>query len=221
MKLFELLVKNLQWLIILNAAWGYYGRLEEHNAGVEAVRAQIPPLEDQITKLNKKLEEAKIFLANLEVSKKRVQEVAGQIEQVQKQLPNQLNDTEILDFFTTEAANLNLKPSLSPGTEELRDFYFAKRYNMKVSGTYLQFMIYFERIGNSERLINIHSLKLSQLSEKQKGRFQMLTMDATLESFRYNPAYKEDTGIEKIESEFKEKPTKKKKKKRGGGGDDD
>lgn len=217
MKILELLVKNLQWLIILNAAWGYYGRLEEHNAAVENVRSQIPPLEEQITNLNKKLDQAKIFLANLEVSKKRVQEVAGQIEQVQKQLPNQLNDTEILDFFTTEAQNLNLKVSLSPGSEDLRDFYFAKKYNIKVTGTYLQFMIYFERIGNSERLINIQSLKLNQLTEKQKGRFQILTLDGVLESFRYNPAYREDTGIEKIENEFKAAPAagRKKRKRKG------
>lgn len=217
MKLFELLVKNIQWLIILNAAWSYYGRLEEHNANLESIRSQVPPLEEQIVKLNKKLEEAKIFLANLEVSKKRVQEVAGQIEQVQKQLPNQLNDTEILDFFTTEATTLNLKPLLSPGVEESRDFYFAKKYSMKVTGTYLQFMIYFERIGNSERLINIQSMNLAQQSEKQKGRFQMLTMDATLESFRYNPGYKEDTGIEKIESEFKDKPAEPRKRRKRGG----
>lgn len=216
MKILELLVKNIHWLIILNTAWGYYTRLEEHNGNLDNIRSTIPPLEEQITKLNKKLDEAKIFLANLEVSKKRVQEVAGQIEQVQKQLPNQLNDTEILDFFTTEATNLNLKPSLSPGSEDVRDFYFVKKYNMKVSGTYLQFMIYFERIGNSERLINIHSLKLSHLSEKQKGRFQMLTLDATLESFRYNPAYKEDTGIEKIENSFKEEAPKKRRRKKGG-----
>ena len=203
MKILEVFVKNIQWLIILNTAWGFYTRLDEHNTMVNGILEQKAPLEEKIAGLNKKLEEAKIFMANLEVSKKRVQEVAGQIEQVQRQLPNQINDTEILDFFSTEAKLLNINASFNPGAEESRDFYIAKKYNLSARGTYLQFMIYFERISNSERLINIQSLNVTPVAEKQKGRFQMLNLTANFESFRYNSSYREDTGIERIEEQFK------------------
>jgi Tfp pilus assembly protein PilO len=81
-------------------------------------------------------------------------------------------------------------------------------------------MIYFERISNSERLINIQSLSLTPVSEKQKGRFQMLTLSANFESFRYNSAYREDTGIERIEEQFKSAaPAPGRKRKRRGGGE--
>jgi Tfp pilus assembly protein PilO len=220
MKLFELIVKNFHWLIILNTAYGYWTRLEEHNAALLQIQEQKPPLEDKIKALNKKIEEAKIFKANLEVSKKRVQEVAGQIETVQRQLPNQINDTEILEFFSSEAKQLNINAGFNPGMEETRDFYIAKKYNIDGKGTYLQFLIYFERIANSERLINVQTVKFSTLQEKQKGRFQMLSMNAVLEGFRYNSSYREDTGIEKIEEQFKEGGEtggrKKKRKKKGG-----
>jgi Tfp pilus assembly protein PilO len=221
MKIIELLIKNFHWLIILNTAYGYWTRLEEHNTAVAQVLEQKPPLEDKIKSLNKKIEEAKIFKANLEVSKKRVQEVAAQIETVQRQLPNQINDTEILEFFSSEAKQLNINAGFNPGMEETRDFYIAKKYNIDGKGTYLQFLIYFERIANSERLINVQSVKFSTLQEKQKGRFQMLTMNAVLEGFRYNSSYREDTGIEKIEEQFKEggepgSGKKKRRKKRGG-----
>jgi Tfp pilus assembly protein PilO len=217
-KIFELIIKNLQWLIILNTGYGYYTRLEEHNLQVEQILQEKPAIEEQITKLKKKVDEAKIFLANLEVSKKRVQEVAGQIEQVQRQLPNTIDDTAILDFFSTEAQQLNIQLNLTPGVEESRDFYIAKKYNIKGTGTYLQYMIFMERIASSERLINVQSIKLISQNEKQKGRFQMLGIDATLESFKYNSAYKEDTGISKIEEEFKAKdaPSGRRKRKKGG-----
>jgi hypothetical protein len=85
----------------------------------------------------------------------------------------------------------------------------------------LQFLIYFERIANSERLINVQAVKFSTLQEKQKGRFQMLNMSAVLEGFRYNSSYREDTGIDKIEEQFKEGGEtgggKKRRRKRGGG----
>lgn len=220
MKFLELIIKNFHWLIILNTAYGYWTRLEEHNVALLQIQEQKPPLEDKIKALNKKIEEAKIFKANLEVSKNRVKEVVAQIDTVQRQLPNQINDTEILEFFSSEAKQLNINAGFNPGMEETRDFYIAKKYNIDGKGTYLQFLIYFERIANSERLINVQSVKFSTLQEKQKGRFQMLSMNAVLEGFRYNSAYKEDTGIEKIEEQFKEGGEtggrKKKKKKKGG-----
>lgn len=217
MKILELFVKNIHWLIILNTGYGYYTRLEEHNIQIEQILSEKPTIEEQISKLKKKVDEAKIFLANLEVSKKRVQEVASQIEQVQRQLPNTIDDTAILDFFSTEAQNLNIQVNLMPGAEEPRDFYIAKKYSIRGNGTYLQFMIFMERIASSERLINVQNVRLTPQTEKQKGRFQMLALDATLESFKYNSAYKEDTGISKIEEEFKPKEGGgRKKRKRGG-----
>lgn len=216
MKLVELFIRNLQWLIILNAGLTYYNELDEHEKQVENILAAKPSIEEQIVKENKKVDEAKIFMANLESSKKRVLEVAGQIEQVQKQLPNQINDTEVLDFFTTESSNLNIKPSVSPGEEKPNDFYFIKRYSFKGVGTYLQFLIYMERINSSDRLINVQSVKISNSGERQKGRFQMLNMEANFEGFRYNQSFKEETGIDKIEQvQAEEKPKKKRKRKSG------
>ncbi|MFZ4713040.1 MAG: type 4a pilus biogenesis protein PilO [Bacteriovoracaceae bacterium] len=220
MKFLEIIVKNFHWLIILNTAWGYWTRLEEHNLALAQVQEQKPGIEEKIKVTNKKNDEAKIFLANLEVSKKRVMEVAAQIEQVQRQLPSSTNDTEILDFFSSEAKQLNINAGLNPASEETRDFYIAKKYNIDAKGTFLQFLIYFERISSSERLINVQSVKITPLSEKQKGRFQMLTMNAVVESFRYNTSYREDTGLEQIEEQFKPAAGAGRKKRKKDAGDE-
>ena len=73
-------------------------------------------------------------------------------------------------------------------------------------------LIFFERLSNRERIFNISKLSVQNSSDKQKGRFQLVNMDAKLEAYMYNKDYQEDTGIGEIESKFKNGKVRKKKK---------
>ena len=66
-------------------------------------------------------------------------------------------------------------------------------------------LIFFEKIGASERLLNIKSVEIRRSEEKQRGRFQLINANVTIEAYRYNKDHKEDRGIDKIESSFKDK----------------
>ncbi len=167
-------------------------------------------IKTKITLNKKKLKELMVFEANLEDSKKRVKEVASKIELVQRQLPSAISDTEVLDFISTESSNINIQDSiLQPKEEELNGFYFAKKYKFEGTGTFLQFVVLFEQIYTTERLFNIDEVTFSQTDELfQKGRFHLINMNTTIESFRYNTDYKESTGIDEIESKYSKSDNK-------------
>lgn len=177
---------------------------EEHQEQMDSLKGQIPVLQIQITKKEKQKNDLKDYYRDIEEAKGRIEKVAIEIEKLQKQLPNTVSDTENLDLISNMASTINIKnPFLTPTEEEEKGFYVTKKYVFKGRGTFLQFLILLEKIGNSERILNIHSLKFSKVSEKQKGRFQLIDGELEIESYRHNPKFKEERGIDEIEKKFK------------------
>lgn len=187
MNMKELFTKKLHWLILVIVLFNLCVDYIQYQEQKQQKLSDKPNLEKRVTVLKEKIEQAKIFQQDLEASKKRVEEVASQIEQVQRQLPNSISDTDILQFFSEQVSELKIRGvSQEALREEARGFYSAKKYRFQAIGTYLQFLIFFERLAQSERLFNVTSLTIKESAEKQKGRFQLVNLDAVIETFRYN-----------------------------------
>ncbi len=194
------IITNLHIFILLYGLYAGYELYIAHDVQVSEVKNQIPEVEAQIVQTKKKLKEIETFVKKAEEYKLRVEEVAKNIENVQKQLPAETNDSTILTFFQTEMATLNIKePSLTPGKETTSTYYISKDYVLKAKGTFLQFLIFFERMGNTSRIYNIKDLKLVNTTGSQKGRFQMISAEATIQAYRYNPSFKVDRGFDKLD----------------------
>jgi Tfp pilus assembly protein PilO len=141
------------------------------------------------------------FVKKTEESKIRVEEVAKNIESAQKQLPADINDNQILSVFNTEINSLNIKdPETVPGGETTSTYFISKEYKIKANGTFLQFMIFFERIGNATRIYNVKSLKLVASDSSHRGRFKLISCESTIEAFRFNPDFKVDRGFESVQT---------------------
>ncbi|MGE3609396.1 MAG: type 4a pilus biogenesis protein PilO [Bacteriovoracaceae bacterium] len=192
------IIVNVHWLIL---AWGLYGLYEhftQHSNQVSSVETQMASLDNEIQLTQRKLQEIQEFVKRADEYKLRVEEVAKNIESIQKQLPSEINDTQIMTYLNHEMNVLNIKdPSLIPQKEITSSYYISKDYNLTAKGTFLQFMVFFERIGNATRIYNIKNLKLVLASANQKGRFQMINGEAVIQAFRYNPDFKVDRGFEK------------------------
>lgn len=197
------LVENLHWMIILYAAWGLFTLYEEKEVELEASAVSIPVIESKIARSKAKLKQIETFKKNLSQSKVRVQEVVKQIEKVQKQLPSDVNDTEVESLIGDIANNLKIKETQpSPDRETNNGFYFAKDYKLTGYGTFIQFLIFFENLEKTERILNVKGVELAYDDDKTKGRFPIVNLTATIESFRYNTQYKERSGVEEIEKKF-------------------
>lgn len=184
------------WFILAYGIYGAYGMYEEHAAQVSEIENRSIAIDTEVTEAQKKVREIQEFVKKSDEYKLRVEEVAKNIETVQRQLPVETNDTQILSFLQGEISALNIKDaSFNPGKEDKSMYFISKEYSLKAKGTFLQFLIFFERIGNADRIYNIKSLKLTTNSTQQKGRFQIVEGEGSIQAFRFNPDFKVDRGF--------------------------
>lgn len=187
---------QLHVLIFLYMLYGIWVAWDEHDMNVTGMTEQIQNIENETLVSQKRLEEIEEFIKKRDEYQLRVEEVAKNIESVQKQLPPTTNDSDIISFINQELNALNIRESnMKPGIESPQTFYISKDYNLTAKGTFLQFLIFFERIGNASRIYNVPELSMRVLTEGKKGRFQLLEGSATIQAYRYNPSFKVDRGF--------------------------
>ncbi len=190
------LIVNAHVFILLYGLYGAWVMYDEHIVQYDEIVSRGSGMDGEIATAEKKVQEIQEFVKKTDEYKVRVEEVAKNIETVQKQLPAETNDTQILTFFQQEINALNIKDAnFNPGKEDKSVYYIAKEYNLKAKGTFLQFLIFFERIGNADRIYNIKNLKLTNVTENQKGRFQIIEGEGVIQAFRFNPDFKVDRGF--------------------------
>lgn len=190
------LITNAHVFILLYGLYGAWVMYDEHVVQLEEIQNRGSGIDAEIEAAKKKVDEIQEFLKKTDEYKVRVEEVAKNIESVQKQLPADTNDTQILSFFQSEINSLNIKDAnFNPGKEEKSTYYISKEYNLRAKGTFLQFLIFFERIGTADRIYNIKNLKLTNADQAQKGRFQIIEGSGVIQAFRFNPDFKVDRGF--------------------------
>lgn len=190
------LIANIHMLVLIYGLYGGWVLYDEHIVQYDEIVARGAGLDEEIAKAQKKVKEIQEFSKKTDEYKVRVEEVAKNIETVQKQLPADINDTQILSFFQNEINSLNIKDAgFKPGKEEKSTYYISKEYSLTGKGTFLQFLIFFERIGNADRIYNIKTLRLVNTSQNQRGRFQIIEGEGLIQAFRFNPDFKVDRGF--------------------------
>lgn len=195
---------NFHWIFFLMAAMNLFDLYEISDEKIENTKMSIEGLESKKIQQDRKLKQITRFKENLSQSKERVLEVVKQIEKVQKQLPTNVNDTEVASKVTAVAEELKFREvGITPMAEVASGFYFTKNYNFQGEGTFLQSIILFENLQKTERILNIKDFEIKQIDEKLRGKFKVLNVAIGIESYRYNNSYKEKSGVEEIENEFK------------------
>lgn len=196
--MFASLLKYLPLFIILYSAYEIHLNWTEHQEILEGKQGAVPALQNRINRLKRDRKEVDTFMKDIESAKQRIEQVALEVETLQKKLPSNISDPENLSLFQGFADDLNVKGvSIIPGGEENNGFYFKKRYELKGSGTFLQFLILMEKISENERLLNIPAIKMyKDKNDRTRGRFQLIKAELSIEAYRYNPDHREDRNIE-------------------------
>tara|TARA_B100000683_G_C12372096_1_gene507620 strand:+ start:256 stop:903 length:648 start_codon:yes stop_codon:yes gene_type:complete len=210
------ILSKLHFFILLWVVYSVFDKYESHSTKITEIQNRIPIIKNKIKRKNKELKDLQRFLKDVEKAKKMIEKVAQENERIQRQFPSRINDSENLGMVSSMVNRLNiLDLKLTPKEEENKGFYFIKRYNLKATGTFLQFLILLEKIGEKkDKLMNIGDLTFKKSNIKNKGRYQLIDVDMNLLVYRYNNNFKEDRGIDKIEKEIKNKKTKRKKPKK-------
>ncbi len=189
------LIKNLHVFIFLYVAFVNFGIYEESTEKIEITKSTIASNESRLQRSKRELAKVDQFNKDLSSSQARVNAVVSEIKKVQKQLPSQINDTEVQGILFGISNDLRMKdPNMKPKQEVLKGFYYSKDFSFSVKTTFLQNLIFFEKLeelAKSDRILNVKYLKVSDDKDSdQRSQFRGLKLTAEVESYRYNDNYK-------------------------------
>ncbi len=215
---------NKAWIfIILYTAFNVYQSYSTKEQRKREIENDIRRLSSKIQKQKRQIKLIKDYQKDIEAKKGEIEEVAIQIENLQKRLPREVSDSDNIKIIKDLSDALKIRDlSIEPEKEIINGFYITKRYKIIAQATYLQFLLLLERIAESQRLLNVNGIKLERRETKRKQRYQPLSVEAVIETYKYNPSHREDRGIQQIEKRLNQEankakvnPKPKAKKKRG------
>lgn len=199
------LLKNLHWFIIAYAGFSLYTMYTEADERLLNIEAQQDVQKAELSKNKKIQNEISNYYKNIEEEKLKIERVASEIEKMQQLLPSEISDSENINLLRKMGDDVNIKEmSVTPEAESDRGFYYARRYKVYAKATFLQFLIMFEKIAENKRILNVSDSSFKKSEQPQRSKFQVIEGEMIIEAYRYNPNFKEDRGIDKIEQDFKD-----------------
>ena len=199
------LIKNLHWFIIAYSFFVLYTMYTEADERLLNVEAQQEVQKAELSKNRKIQNEISNYYKNIEEEKLKIERVASEIEKMQQLLPSEISDSENINLLRKMGDDINIKEmSVTPEAESDRGFYYARRYKVYAKATFLQFLIMFEKIAENKRILNVSDSSFKKSEQPQRSKFQVIEGEMIIEAYRYNPNFKEDRGIDKIEQDFKD-----------------
>lgn len=185
-------MSKIHIFIFLYAAYTAWEMWEEHTVKIQSSNTQVESLRNKVKKLKRDKVQLKSFLEDIDKAKERIKVVEEEVIKLQRKLPSKIVDTENLSLIKSIGNSINIKNIfLAPGPEDNRGFYIAKKYDLTATGTYLQFLLLFEKLSTTEQLFNVVSIELNKSDVKRRGRYQLINAKLSIESYRYNPDYQE------------------------------
>jgi Tfp pilus assembly protein PilO len=186
------LLKNLHIIIIAYGVLTAYTAFEDFTLKQEQLERKIPPINSKISKEKKKIKDLENFRNSITEYQDQIGAIKGQIDELRKKLPSDDERTIVLEELKAEASSLNLKEiTFKPKYKDEKGVYFANGIEVLGIGTYLQFLIFFERMASSNRIINVKEFAITEPDKKlNRGRFYLVNSRIIIETFEYNENYK-------------------------------
>lgn len=148
----------------------------------------------EIATLQQKLNQAIVRAKALKKFEAEYAEVDAQFQEALKLLPNTKEIPSLLKSITQLGTDSQLEFLLfSPQRERPQDFFMEIPVSIEVSGTYHNVAIFFDKVGQMERIVNILNVSMSP----QKDRSTTLTTKCDAVTYRF-----------KGETDAKPQPTK-------------
>lgn len=132
-------------------------------------RGQAKELDDRnavLTKKQQELNEQRVVLNDLPRFRKETEEMKAKRQVALKQLPNKKEIDKLLKDISYHAVQSGLEVLLfKPQREIKKNFYAEIPVDIKLSGTYHDQAIFFEKIANLQRIVNISDIVMDKPKE--------------------------------------------------------
>jgi len=161
-------------IVILAVAFWYFV--------YEPYSTEIAQTEGKIANLQQEINKAKARASNLKRFEVEYAEVDAQFQEALKLLPNTKEIPSLLKSITQLGTDSQLEFLLfSPQRERAQDFFMEIPVSIEVSGTYHNVAIFFDKVGQMERIVNILNVSMTP----QKDRSTILTTRCDAVTYRF------------------------------------
>jgi len=162
-------------IVILAVAFWYFV--------YEPYSTEIAQTEGKIANLQQEINKAKARASNLKRFEVEYAEVDAQFQEALKLLPNTKEIPSLLKSITQLGTDSQLEFLLfSPQRERVQDFFMEIPVSIEVSGTYHNVAIFFDKVGQMERIVNI--LNVSMTPQKERSTILTARFDAVTYRFK-------------------------------------
>ena len=144
---------------------------------------EIAQTREEIAKLQQKLNQAIVRAKALKKFEAEYAEVDAQFQEALKLLPNTKEIPSLLKSITQLGTDSHLEFLLfSPQRERPQDFFMEIPVSIEVSGTYHNVAVFFDKVGQMERIVNI--LNVSMTPQKERSTTLTTRCDAVTYRFK-------------------------------------
>jgi type IV pilus assembly protein PilO len=161
-------------IVILVGAFVYFAYLPKHK--------QIGMLDNTYKNLSAKLEKAKRNAKQLNAYRTKMKAAEAQFQIVMRALPEKEEIPALLDGISMAARDAGLDIiQFQPKPEAAKEFYAEVPLSIHVLGNYHNVAIFFEKISNLPRIVNVNAIKI--VPEKKESTKLQATCEAVTYKF--------------------------------------
>jgi type IV pilus assembly protein PilO len=130
----------------------------------------IKALEQQLAKVQQELAVAKKNASELNDWRNKMKQKEARYKTVMRELPEKEEIPTLLAGISQAGRDAGLEFLLfQPKTESVKGFYAEIPVDINVSGTYHQVAVFFDKVANLPRIVNIRDVKMMPASQKDSG----------------------------------------------------
>lgn len=131
---------------------------------------EIKRLEQQLARVQQELAVAKKNASELNDWRNKMKQKEAQYKTVMRELPEKEEIPSLLAGISQAGKDAGLEFLLfQPKSESLQGFYAEIPVDINVSGTYHQVAVFFDKVANLPRIVNIRNIKMAPASNKDSG----------------------------------------------------
>ena len=155
-----------------------------HVTLVSSVKKEIVKKEKRLAKLEKKINEGRTAQKSLPQFREEVGRLQLELDKLLKVLPAQRKTQDLLRRIRTltEQGDFTLL-SFTPRRRSEREFYYVWPIQVRLTGSYHNLALFFDRVSRFSRIINIDNLRIK--AKRGKGRNQTISATFTMKTFLY------------------------------------
>ncbi len=158
---------------------------------------EISELENEYSAMQVELAEARGRAMTLKGLKEDVRSATMDLAKAKELLPDTKEIPKLLESITSAGKSAGLEFLLfKPGEEVLKNFYAEIPVTIKVTGSYHNIAVFFDKISKLYRIVNVFDV---ETKGNDKGKMSMLTTTCTAKTYRFVEGSDAASGKEKKE----------------------